>query len=138
MDWIDEVICGTIDLYGTGDPFDLCDHLGINLIKTDSKLLRGQNSMYCRCLGGRECILYASGLRYRRLKYYLLHELGHALLHPDLACSSLTNNGKLERQANYFAVRLLLYGGIEQIEGLTVEYLALQNDVPVSVMEEVI
>lgn len=138
MDWIDNIVQGLLDLYNTDDPFELCDYLNIKLIKTDTKILRGQNSMYFRCLGGRECILYATGLRYRRLKYYILHELGHALLHPNLACSAHTNNGKLERQANYFAIKMLFHDGFEGVDGLTVENAALENDIPVKVMEGVI
>lgn len=140
MNWIDEIIEGTLDLYGTSDPFELCDYLGIALQKTnrDSPILRGQHSIYIRELFDKECIFYAQGLRFKRLKFHLLHELGHALLHPDLACSALTNDGKLERQANYFAVKLTLHGGLELIEGLTVEYAALENDIPVRIMEDVI
>ena len=140
MDWINEIIEGLFDLYGTSDPFDLCDQLDIRLVKVgrESPILKGQSCVYHRYLGNREYILYAAGLRFKRLEFYILHELGHALLHPDLTCSALTNNGKLERQANYFAGRLMLYGGLERTEGLTVEYAALENDIPMSVMEDFI
>jgi Zn-dependent peptidase ImmA (M78 family) len=140
MRWIDEIIEGLFDLYKTLDPFDICDHLGIRLRKVDSKsvILRNQPSMYYRDSFKNECIFYASGLRYKRLKFYILHELGHALLHPNLTCSALTNGGKVERQANYFAVKMMLECGVEKKEGLTVEYMALENDIPLNVAKEII
>lgn len=135
--WIDEVICGVLDMYETYDPFELCDRMGITLqkISSNSRVLRGQPSLYFRDLIGKERILYSDGLRYKRLKFYLLHEIGHAILHPDLIRSKLSNNGKIEAQANYFARQMIyLESGPED----TAENFAKVNDIPLRVMEDVI
>lgn len=137
MTWIDEIIQGLFDLYGTYDPFELCEHLEMSLreIDAESPMLNGQSSIYIRHFFKQECILYASGLRFLRLKFILLHEIGHALLHPDIACSRLTNKGKLEAQANYFARKMiLLINGPEE----TIERFAKVNDIPLDVFRDVI
>lgn len=137
MSWIDEIIQGTIELYGTSDPFELCDFMGIVLQSTnrDSAILKEQHSMYIRNFCSRECIFYAEGMRYKRLKFYILHELGHALLHPYVMCSRHTNNLKLERQANYFAFRMILRDCGEEE---TIERFALVNDIPRDIFNDVI
>lgn len=135
--WIDEIIQGILDLYGTYDPFELCDYLEIRLQKVgkNSRVLKGQYSLYFRDLMGKERILYVEGLRYKQLKFYLLHELGHAILHPDLMRSKLTNNGKLEVQANYFATKMIrLDNGPEE----TIERFAQVNDIPLDIFKDVI
>lgn len=47
-------------------------------------------------------------------KFVCAHELGHAILHPNentpfLSKNTLISKDKIETQANFFAVRLLLY-----------------------------
>lgn len=132
MNWIDDVVAGLLDLYGTCDPFDLCDYLDITLrkVSSDSCVLMGQHSIYFRSFFGSESIMYSSGLRYKRLKFYILHELGHAILHPDVPCSNLMNTLKMEREANYFAVKLIFATTPEINDGDTYSDFALLYDIP--------
>jgi Zn-dependent peptidase ImmA (M78 family) len=138
MKWIDEIVMGTKDRYGTCNPFDLCDYLDIQLIKTDRNafILRKQSSVYVRSFMDKETIFYAKGLRYQRLKFYLLHEIGHALLHTDMRFSPLTNDLRIEREANYFAVKMILCES--PCEGQTAEKLALINDIPQEILKSVV
>lgn len=136
MNWIDEIIQGTFELYGTSDPFELCDYLEIVIQKTnrDSVILKGQSSMYIRNFCNKECIFYIEGLRYKRLKFYIMHELGHALLHPDVMISNLTNDLKLEKQANYFAIKMLLPNDEEYYLDKQIHHVALEHDIPDGVL----
>ena len=98
--------------HGTDDPERLARAMGINVIYTD--------------LGG---AVYGTYIKYKRTKtilidadrtpeqlrpFVLAHELGHALCTPDANTSWLSaytmplNADRVERQANEFAVRLLL------------------------------
>jgi Zn-dependent peptidase ImmA (M78 family) len=48
-------------------------------------------------------------------RYVCAHELGHAVLHPDINTGFLKKHtlfpiGRFEREANEFAINLLLYG----------------------------
>lgn len=58
------------------------------------------------------------------------HELGHAVLHPDentpfLHKNTLLSRSKIEREANEWAVRLILYG--EELEDFETKSLILRN-----------
>jgi Zn-dependent peptidase ImmA (M78 family) len=136
MNWIDEIVKGTVDMYETMDPFELCDYMEIVLHTTGkgSAILQGQHSMYVRNFFNHECIFYSEGLRLKRLKFYIMHELGHALLHPDVPCSNLTNNMKLEQQANYFAIKMLLPNDIEYYVDKPIQLVAMEHDIPDGVL----
>lgn len=59
----------------------------------------------------------------------LAHELGHAILHTEIATAAynnkLLNKGKLEKQADYFALKLLdISIDKDYFEGYTLEQIA--------------
>lgn len=135
MGWVDDVVAGVKETYGTTNPFELCDHLNITLCKTDDNcfFMSGQKCVYVRNIHGREFILYVHGLRYNRLKFYIMHEIGHALLHPDVRYSLLVNNHKLEKQANYFALCMLLPAEVEYYTDKAIQLIAMEHDIPENV-----
>lgn len=71
-----------------------------------------------------------------RQRYTVAHELGHAILHPNANTPFLHENtlfsvDKLERQANAFAVGLLMPDNvISQYEGYTVHNIASLVGIP--------
>ena len=106
---IDEIIDGLIEFVGSKNIKDILSCLGIHLlvVEPDNILLNGNRAVYNR-IGPFECIYIANDL-YNR-DFVIAHELGHAVLHVEEATTffnPLLNKGKLENEANYFAVRLL-------------------------------
>ena len=111
MKWIDNVIMGLYELHGSTNPYDLCDCLNIDLIKTtkDKFFLKTEYALYIRDFNGKEVIFIRDDLSKSEEMFYLSHELGHAVLHPNISNSlnrDLINKGKLENQADYFALKL--------------------------------
>ena len=121
--------------HGTNDPERLARTMGINVIYID--------------LGGS---VYGTYLKYKRVKtilidaertpehlrrFVLAHELGHAVCTPDANTSWISaytlalNTDRIEREANTFAVELLLPDSfIRENEGCSIYQLARLRGVP--------
>ncbi|MGN0958252.1 MAG: ImmA/IrrE family metallo-endopeptidase [Selenomonas bovis] len=126
--------------HGTNDPERLARTMGINVIYID--------------LGGS---VYGTYLKYKRVKtilidaertpehlrrFVLAHELGHAVCTPDantswISAYTLTlNTDRIEREANTFAVELLLPDSfIRENEGCSIYQLARLRGVPERLVE---
>lgn len=113
LSWIDEYINGVIEYCCSRDIFEIYDSLNINIKEVDKNdlLLRGNDAVYVRNFLGIEAVFIRDDLPLQYEKFVLAHELGHAILHVEIATAAynnkLTNRGKLERQADYFAIKLL-------------------------------
>jgi len=113
LKWIDDCIVGLIELYNTQDIYELYKCLDIKIVKLqkDNILLQNSEAFYYRDFFDEEVVFIRDDLDYKYEKFVLAHELGHALLHTEICATafnkSLINKGKLERQANYFALKLL-------------------------------
>ena len=126
--------------HGTNDPERLARTMGINVIYID--------------LGGS---VYGTYLKYKRVKtilidaertpehlrrFVLAHELGHAVCTPDANTSWISaytlalNTDRIEREANTFAVELLLPDSfIRENEGCSIYQLARLRGVPEGIVE---
>lgn len=113
LSWIDEYVDGVIDYCYSNDVLEIYSILNINIkrIHKDDNILRGNEALYIRNYFGIEVVFIRDDLPYRYEKFILSHELGHALLHIEFAQvaynSNLINKGKFEKQADYFALKLL-------------------------------
>lgn len=111
MNWIGDIVTGLIEHYETNDVLELCDCLGISIVR---KKLNGIGSFFCRNPYGDEFILIDQSIDLHDSKSLIAHELGHAILHPGITTAfyhkSLMYKPKLERQADIFADALLSYG----------------------------
>lgn len=111
--WIDNIIIGLKETYGTNNIYDLYDILRIQIIKLKPAniLLNGNEAFYYRDYFDNEIVFIRNDLNLVYERFVLAHELGHALLHTHIYEAafnkSLINTGKLEKQANYFAFNLL-------------------------------
>lgn len=111
--WIDIYVLGVRDHCNSKDIFEIYDVFGIQIKKVnkDDFILQGNESVYIRDYFGVEIVFIRDDLNYNFMKFLLAHELAHALLHTDLSKAaynkSLVNRGKLEKQADYFAFKLL-------------------------------
>ncbi|MBR6823137.1 MAG: ImmA/IrrE family metallo-endopeptidase [Clostridia bacterium] len=96
--------------YKTTDPFDLADKLGIFLLRED--LGKEIDGFYVKSRG-RSFICVNSSLPDHLMRLTLAHELGHAVLHPDLNSvwlkqHTLYAGSKYEKEADLFAIHLLM------------------------------
>ncbi|MDP4147427.1 MAG: ImmA/IrrE family metallo-endopeptidase [Bacillota bacterium] len=145
MDWIDNYIYGLLDLYNTNDIYELFDNLGIKIIRLEASniLLRNNDAFYHRHYLGNEIVFIRNDLNLDFEKFVLAHELGHGIIHTHIYTAafnkSLINVGKLEKQANYFAFKLLNIN-LDSIdfEGFTIDQVACSLNLPVSYLNQLV
>lgn len=142
LTWIDNYVEGIEEYCSSRDPVEICRSLDILICHIDpnSFLLRNTEAIYFRSYLAQEIIFIGNDLPYPYEKYVLAHELGHAILHPDIDTAAYSNRllskGKLERQANYFATRLLdIKINSSAFEGYSVEEIAKELYVAESSIE---
>ena len=105
---VKRLVAYCIRKYGTSDPFELADHLGI--------LYQIGNCKHAGCymyLKKHRYIFLSNQLKDAELRLVMAHELGHALLDCKSNCYFIRNKtlllvSKLERRANLFAAHLLI------------------------------
>jgi len=140
---IDEIITGVKDFHSTDNIYELYNALEISIKYLDRNniLLQGNDAIYHRSFLNEETIFIRNDLHHKYEEFILAHELGHALLHTSLKTSEfnpLMNKSKLEKQANYFAVKLL---NVEldsiALEGFTIDQIASTLELPMNYIETV-
>lgn len=107
-------------------PFEYAEYLNIHILFED---LQSINGFYHKMQKHR-FIHINEALSNHEKKLTCAHELGHALLHPNINTYFLINNtflsvNKLEREANIFAIRLLIPDDeIDNYKNFTIKQLA--------------
>lgn len=145
MKWIDTYVDGLIELCNSSDVYDIYSNFNIDINKLDSSsfILQGNDSIYIRDYFQNELVFIRADLSYKYTSFILAHELGHAMLHTEVNeaayNSSLMNKGKLEKQADYFALRLLNIE-LDPIEfmDLSIEQIANSLEIPSKCIELII
>ncbi|MBY6797110.1 ImmA/IrrE family metallo-endopeptidase [Clostridium botulinum] len=145
LNWIDNILDGLKDTYDTNNIYELYDYLEIKIIKLEPSniLLRGNESLYNRNYFGNEIVLIRNDLNLEYERFILANELGHALLHVQTYKAAfnknLINYGKLEKQANYFAFKLLnLELNPIEFEGFTINQIASCLEVPYESLKQLV
>ncbi len=95
--------------YLTTNPFEIAKSLNIFVHEFD---LHKEISGFYMCERRNKFIILNSNLEEHEMNFVCAHELGHAIFHPDTNYTFLKMNtlyplGKLEKEANQFAVALL-------------------------------
>lgn len=130
MDWIDQIIVGLFDTYNTNNPYEILSKMEIKVIKVDrtSPILLCKN---CTFIVELNKIFIRNDLILNYELFYLRHELGHILLHLDISNTFIINNGKIEREANYFAFKLsgITFDEIDLYQ-MTLEQICCQLEIP--------
>lgn len=124
--------------------YELYDYLELQMIKLEPAniLLRCNEYFYYRNYFGNEIVLVRNDLNLEYEKFILAHELGHALLHTETCEAAfnknLINTGKLEKQSNYFALKLLNLD-IDPVafEGFNIEQIASSLYLPTNCFENI-
>ncbi|MEG2342464.1 MAG: ImmA/IrrE family metallo-endopeptidase [Bacilli bacterium] len=141
MRWINEIVDGILDTYKTNSPYELCKYFNINIEKVDqtSSILYKNDSVYYRNYYNSEIIFIKNDLYGYDEEFKLRHELGHAILHTDICNSRYMNIGKLERQANYFALALTgIKFDLVEMEGMTLQQIASSLRVPFEPLSQLV
>lgn len=135
--WIDKYVDGVIEHCYSRDIYEIYDALNITIKRVDKNdiLLQGNEAMYIRNFVGNEIVFIRDDLPYQFEKFILAHELGHALLHAEIVQaaynSKLINKGRLEKEADYFALKLLdINFDAVDYEGFTIEQIAAAENMP--------
>ncbi|WP_086348498.1 ImmA/IrrE family metallo-endopeptidase [Candidatus Enterococcus clewellii] len=108
---IDKIIANLLRIYETRDPFKLAKEKNVIVIEKDLGDIYG---FYTR-LRNVKVIYINSKLSWQDKILACAHELGHSVLHPaantpHLSAASITSELKIEKEANYFATRLIVDG----------------------------
>ncbi len=97
-----------VEKYGTRNPIKIANDMGIQIIYEPLGMINGYFTTMCR----HRQIHINSELDERRMFFTAAHELGHAILPPHentpFLKSTLLSVNKLEREANLFAVKLMI------------------------------
>ncbi|MFT5874492.1 MAG: Zn-dependent peptidase ImmA (M78 family) [Clostridium sp.] len=111
MQAIKDIVSGLLENYGTLNTFELCDCLGIKILR--SNIGNEIKGFFQRTPNGYEVIHINSEVCEHEIKYICAHELGHAILHTSISLSFFIENcmqvkDKYEIQADKFAAELLI------------------------------
>lgn len=111
MTWIKNKVEQLTKTYKTNDPFELAAAMNIQLYQWD---LHSEIMGFYKYIRRNRFIFINSNLVDEDKTFTCSHELGHAVLHPKVNTPFLRANtfysiDKIEREANEFAVNLLLY-----------------------------
>ena len=121
-----------IKKYNTNDPFHLCRELDIAIYYEDLGNILGFYDVHFRI----KSIHLNTSLPEHMLPFVCVHELGHARLHPALNTPFLSKYtlfsiDKIEKQANRFAVELLLPDSLlEEYNSINFNTLSLSKGIP--------
>ncbi|MED5073383.1 ImmA/IrrE family metallo-endopeptidase [Anoxybacillus geothermalis] len=106
---IKQIVEKMIRKHGTNNPYEIASQKGIVLLFEPLGKIYGYHHTFRRI----QIIHINDELDEPMKRFVCAHELGHAVLHPELSTSFLRKNtlfcmDKVEREANEFAVELLL------------------------------
>lgn len=111
MNWIQREIDKIIKRHKTNCPFEISDQKNIHVVHWD---LHEEIWGFYRYERRNRFIFINDNLDFFLKRYICAHELGHAVLHtkintPFLKANTFYSVDRIEREANEFAVNLLLY-----------------------------
>ena len=111
IDSIDKQIEMLVSHHETRDPYKIAKNIGIFVIEQDLGEVYGYYNHYKRI----KFLHINSRLNKADRLVTCSHELGHAICHPSentpaLTQSNLISEYKIEKEANYFATKLLIDG----------------------------
>lgn len=126
MNWIMKRLEKEIKKAQSNNPFDIADHKNIIVRFTPLGNTLGFYMKHVR----HQVITLNTEIDESLQRFVCAHELGHALLHPDentpfLHKNTLLSRAKIEREANEWAVRLILNN--ENLENCETKYQIMSN-----------
>ncbi len=123
--------------FQTNDPFVIAQHLGVTILWSDMR-----NTLGFFCQYKRSKFIHLNSNMPEMLQYMVCaHELAHSILHPHintpyLKMRTLFSTDKIERQANTFAVELLIPDKLlQEHSGVSVHDIAAKLGIPPKLIE---
>lgn len=106
---VHNIVEQTVHKYGTRSPYEMAERMGIIVQKNNLGTIRGY---YFKKYRIKQIILH-NDLSESDERFVLAHEIGHAVLHEDvntpfLMGNTLFSKNKFEKEANLFAIELLV------------------------------
>jgi Zn-dependent peptidase ImmA (M78 family) len=116
----------------TYNPFEICEQKNITVLIEPLGTVEGY---YC-CIRNYPFVFISSDLGSYEKRLVCAHELGHALIHPEINLFyTFSPVEKYERQANAFAVNLLLMSASEEYPDYDLYQLARVAGIPTNLIE---
>lgn len=121
-----ELVNNLVKKYKTNNPIELAGYLNINILFEELGTINGYYNTVFRS----KFIHINSSLEEYKQKFTIAHELGHAILHPKANTPFLRENtlfsiDKLEKEANLFAVNLIISDDdLEEYKEVTINQLS--------------
>lgn len=126
------VVENLVEKHGTRNPFTIADKCGVYVYCESLGTVNG----YYNTAFGVKSIHINEKLSQKMKELTCAHELGHAIMHPNLNINFMTQKtfmlpGKYEQQANLFASYLLFPPDVlKEYEGFSVKEIASILEVP--------
>lgn len=130
MGYVSNIVQRAVEYYNTLDPYEIAKKKGVIIRETPL----GETLGYYMKKSRIQFIMINSEITEHIKKFICAHELGHSILHPNshtpfLRKNTLMSVDKIEREANEFAVNLLLYN--KNLEDYETKYDVLrENGIP--------
>lgn len=140
-EWIDEIVINLKKNYLTNSPYELCRDLDIKIERVEPNfyLLSNKKSVYFKNLNGQRIIYIQNNLYGKEEEFILRHELGHAILHPNIPNSRHNNTGKIDKQADYFALILsnITFDNIK-LKEMTIKQISSCIEIPFEALSQLV
>ena len=141
MKKIEKRVKALVEEYGTAEPLELCEEMGITIV--EHELPSCVNGFTVR-MNEMPFIVLNDALNDDERRVTMAHELGHIVLHRgtnsiELSCNTGFCVTKYEREADCFAVFLLMQAELTSFEGyecLTTEEVSKMAHIPLDMVEQ--
>lgn len=115
--FIDNQIEALVQKHNTRDPFQLAKEKNIFILREPLGEIKG----FYNCIRRIQFIHLNTNLAEQEETYVCGHELGHSILHPyentpQLSSLSIVSELKIEKEADYFATKLIMDGSHKELE----------------------
>lgn len=133
--WIKAQVNQLIEKYKTNCPYQLAEHLKIHVL---SHNLHHEINGYYKYDRRNQYIVINDNLDSSLQRVVCAHELGHAVLHPRtntpfMKKNTLLSTNKIEREANRFAVELLISDN-DLYEYESLQHIASIHNIPIELL----
>ena len=134
-----------IKKYNTSNSKELVDHARINKALSEKRAVNVADALKARGISTDRMIVDSKGYIFVRSdldcayeNFLIAHELGHYVLHYDENISfnflRRVYKTRLEREANEFAIRLLMYEELHNIKELeNIEFIVKEKGIPLKI-----